>query len=134
MTKHRKTKVRTKVIYRQKPESTNYESQAKKDIEELEAKRLKNIQETEKMKEGKKGFDKFLIGVKQGMGRASINQQISAKRNYLQGTQQVRNLKTQAEAAKIRTELAELHKKNTITFNDLQGMGSSSKVKFEDLY
>jgi len=134
MVKHRR-KTKTKIVYRQKSApSVDYEKKAREELAELKTQRQKHLEETAKLKEGKKGFGRFVVGVRQGLGGAAINQQINAKTQFLQGTQQLRNLKTSAETAKVQNELREMQKKNAITFEDLQGMGSGSKVKFENLY
>jgi len=124
MVKHRKKHTKTKVVYRERKESVDYDAKARKEIEEIEAKKAKAL-------EGKKGLGKFFAGV-------GFNKEIYERKKLIgQGTQ-LQRLRKQAEIEKAKTEISKLrgervnfNKKNAIDFGDLN---KSSGIKFDDLY
>ena len=129
MAKRHKKHRKDRVIYRNiKSKEADYEKIARAEIEKLSEIRRKNIETTEKAKEGKKGFGRFLAGFGPALQRANINAQINQRRKFLRAKQDVRNIKTSVEVEKAKEELAVLRRKRMVTSEDIFG-GTKSNVK-----
>ena len=120
-------KVKTKIIYKEKPPTIN-KAEVMKELSELEAKKETIKTDIAKEQEGKKGFAKFLGSIASLPRKAAINKAISNKRRVLgtaQRTEQIKGeiatIKQRTELEKARSELREVRQKNQVDFGNVFG-------------
>lgn len=111
--KKRKSKPKTKVIYREKKESVDYEAKAKKEIEELNEKK-------KQAQEGKSGIGKFFAGV-------GYTKEINERRRLVSQSNNLQRLKKQAEIERVKSDISKIRGER-VNFNKTSG------IKFDDLF
>jgi len=136
MTKKRrkKTSVKTKVVYRTRTidESPKY----RKEIEELEEKKLKVRTAVAEQKKKKGVVGKLLVGLRGVSAQSQINRQIASRRMALDQPRQLGNIKKTIELEKAKQELADIRKRGRVDFGSfcLSGGTKKKELKLEDLY
>jgi len=132
--KRKTSKVKTKIVYREKKPTINT-SVLKSDISKLEERKKQIARKVKSEKKGKKGLGKIWTGIRGGLAQASINAKIKERQTAIRQPIQLQNIKQKIEVEKAKSELAELRKKREVSFEDLGGLSSGKKqVNFKDLF